>query len=70
MLILTLIIDKTEKNFSFQLGGETMSAVNLSAGSETFLGVVLVLFLVVTGVFFYLFARDAREQQKRDNEKK
>jgi preprotein translocase subunit YajC len=47
-----------------------MSAVNLSAGSETFLGVVLVLFLVVTGVFFYLFARDAREQQKRDNEKK
>jgi hypothetical protein len=47
-----------------------MSAVNLSAGSEAFLGVVLALFLVVTGVFFYLFARDAREQQKRDNEKK
>jgi preprotein translocase subunit YajC len=45
-----------------------MSAVNLSAGSEAFLGVVLVLFLVITGIFLYLFARDAREQQKRDNE--
>ena len=47
-----------------------MSAVNLSAGSEAFLGVILVLFLVITGIFFYLLARDAREQQKRDNEKK
>ena len=47
-----------------------MSAVNLSAGSEPFLGVILVLFLVITGIFFYLLARDAREQQKPDNEKK
>jgi hypothetical protein len=59
-----------QKKLQLSIGGETMSAVNLSAGSEAFLGVVLVLFLVVTGVFFYLFARDAREQQKRDNEKK
>ncbi len=51
-----------------------MSAVNLSAGSETFLGVLLVIFLGMIGVFFYLFAReqqkDLREQQRRDNEKK
>jgi hypothetical protein len=47
-----------------------MSAVNLSAGSETFLGVILALLLVITLIFFYLMARDAREQQKRDNEKK
>jgi preprotein translocase subunit YajC len=47
-----------------------MSAINLSAGSEAFLGVVLVLFLLITGIFFYLFTRDTREQQKRDNERK
>jgi hypothetical protein len=51
-----------------------MSAVNLSAGSETFLGVVLILFLGIMVVFFYLFAREQqkalREQQRRDNEKK
>jgi preprotein translocase subunit YajC len=50
-----------------------MSAVNLSAGSETFLGVLLVIFLGMIGVFFYLFTReqqkDLREQQ-RNNEKK
>jgi hypothetical protein len=50
-----------------------MSAVNLSAGSETFLGVILILFLGIMAVFFYLFARDQqkalREQQRRDNEK-
>jgi hypothetical protein len=51
-----------------------MSAVNLSAGSETFLGVVLILFLGIMAVFFYLFAREGkkalRDQQQRDDEKK
>ena len=51
-----------------------MSAVNLSAGSETFLGVVLILFLGIMAVFFYLFAREGqktlRDRQQRDDEKK
>jgi hypothetical protein len=42
----------------------------MGAASEGYIGILLAILLGMVVFFFYLFARDAREQQKRDNEKK